>query len=216
MQRIRFRSTAITCVCAAIAILVTPTALAASADTSSGPSETTLSDQVAEITQGRGLSDLSGDEFSALMDILPADGTAVEVVEPSAKTTPLSIQVAAASSSSSTCTTSSQNVYIRKSSGSTGVGTKPTTTCTLSFQSLRMSTQLAKKNTFGLWINQGSAFVKTATGLLTSTNTNITLYCTNTKSTTWNAVTEHEIVMHYGTAVTLYSTAGQSTLNCGT
>lgn len=216
MQLNRFRSAAITCLCAAIAILVAPTAHAEEVGYLSDPSEPSLSDRVADITQGRSLTELSAKEFSELVSILPADGTVVEVVKPTAKKTLLSTQVAAASSGTSVCTTSSQSVYIRQSSGYGGVGTKPTTACTESFQSLTVSTQLAKKNTFGFWINQGSPFVKSVTGLLTYTNKDITLKCTNTKATTWKAVTEHKIVMHYGTAVTLYSSSGESKLNCGT
>lgn len=122
MHLIRFRSAAITCVCAAIAVLIAPTAQAAKVDYVSDPSEPSLSARVAELTQGRSLAELSATDFSELMTILPADGTVVEVVRSSAKKALLSTQVAAARSGTSVCTTSSQSVYIRQSSGYGGVG----------------------------------------------------------------------------------------------
>lgn len=209
----KVRNTAVACVCAAIATLTLSAASADTADYSTESSDASLAAKVSQITDGRHLADLNDQELSALIEILPADGSTVAV--PEAGSTATSMQALATTSSASVCSVFSQSVYIRQSSGYGGVGTKPTTSCTLPFRSVTMYTTVAKKNSFGWWLNQGN-FVGSATSMYSYTNNYITVYCTNNKATVWNAVTEHAIVAYYGTLMDLYSSSGQSTLNCGT
>ena len=215
MARALARSSVIAGACAAIAIL---TASAASADTGgdiADPTEAALAAEVAQITQGRELEDLSDEEITALFEILPEDGTTVAVAETHPPSTSLKARAVVAATATSICEVSSQGIWIRKSSGYGAVGTKPTATCTLPFRTLSMSTAMAKRNTFGAWIVQ-KTFTATAASKLTFTNTDINLWCTNTKLTTWNALTTNKIVMNGGTPVTLYSTSGKWERACGT
>lgn len=115
----------------------------------------------------------------------------------------------------SPCQLTIQNVYVRKYSGYTSVGTKATTSCTVQVLSIHHSIGIEKLSQFDFWETQGT-YYGSAFNTSYFQQTNAELSCTNQLPTTWKAYVNGEVVYNGTTYYATYNSAVSPPLACGT
>lgn len=113
------------------------------------------------------------------------------------------------------CVLKLQNIYLRQSFGYGGVGTKATTTCSVSVSSISHETFIQKSGFWGL--NTQEVFKQSVQGSSFLAQLDVGIPCTNALPTSWTGYTNGTVVYN---GVVFTATAGvaniSATYNCGT